>query len=187
MRLGAVGQLAAGLPLQPGKDQPRERIEGAAAEVVGVRMARGHEQFVDRRVHRREVALDLHPQHLRPLAAIDRQDAVRRDLAKFFAVVEVIAEGLDPLFVEAFLLQLLLAQSRRRLARPCPPGLCRRRRRAAFPLPSRMRAAASGGTAEWPIRSSSEQIAASSEDRCCRIKRRWVRRGRETSQASNVD
>ncbi len=55
VRLGPIGQLAAGLALQGGQDQAAQGVAGAAAEVVGMRMAGRHEDFIQRRVHGLEV------------------------------------------------------------------------------------------------------------------------------------
>ena len=78
-----------------------------------MRMIGRDEQLVERRVHRLDVGLDLHAQHLAPLAAIDRQHAMRRDLLDLLVVVEVVAERLELLLQGLLLLQLRLVELRR--------------------------------------------------------------------------
>ena len=48
---------------------------------------------------RRLIGFDLHPQHLRPLAAIDRQHAVRRNAVQRLAKIQVIVKLLVLLLV----------------------------------------------------------------------------------------
>ena len=60
-----------------------------------MRMAGRHEDFIQRRKHGIEMAIDLYAEDLGPFGPIDRQHAVRRNLLDVFRVVEVIAEGLD--------------------------------------------------------------------------------------------
>ena len=108
VRLGPIGQFAAGLALQRGQDQAGQRIAGAAAEIIGMRMAGRHEDFIERRIHGLEIAIDLHAEDLGPFGPIDRQHAVRRDLLDVFRVVEVVAEGLDAAFLDLLSLGIFL-------------------------------------------------------------------------------
>ena len=104
--LGPIGQLAADVPLQAGQDQACQGVAGAAAEIVGVRVFGRHERFIQHADHGLKVAVDPHPQHPRPLAAIDRQHAMGRDVLEILAVVEVVAKGLDLLLFDLLFLQL---------------------------------------------------------------------------------
>ena len=51
-----------------------------------------------------DVGLDLDPQDLGPLAAIDRQHAMRRDFGQRFAEIEEVAESLAVALALLFLL-----------------------------------------------------------------------------------
>ena len=99
VRLGLFGQLAAGLALQARQHQPRERIAHAADQEILVRMFGRHQQFDGQLLDRRLVGLDLHAQHLRPLAAIDRQHAMRRNAMQRLAEIEVVVKLLILLLV----------------------------------------------------------------------------------------
>jgi hypothetical protein len=115
-----LGQLPADLALQAGKDQPCQGVAGTAAEQIGVRVTGGDTLLVQRAVHGLHVALDPDPEHLGPLAAVDGQDAMRGNLADLFPVVEVIAESLVLLLLDAILLLLFLAEPLLRFHLPLP-------------------------------------------------------------------
>ena len=92
VRLGLFGQLAAGFALQARQHQPGERVAHAAGEKILVRMLGRHQQLDRQLLDRGFVGFDLDAEHLGPLAAIDRQHAMRRNVVERLAEVEVVVE-----------------------------------------------------------------------------------------------
>ena len=64
-----------------------------------MRMLGRHEELNRLPLDRGFVGLDLHAEHLGPLAAVDRQHAMGRNMVDGFAEVEVVAEDAILLFV----------------------------------------------------------------------------------------
>ena len=89
--LGALGQIAANLAFHAGKDQPVEGVDRGRAEELGVGMA-------FQRKLAEEHGLEVGPRDIEPdlertflVAAIDRQNAMRRDLSDRLGVVKIVA------------------------------------------------------------------------------------------------
>ena len=102
VRFGRFGHFAANFPLQAREHQPLQSVAGTAAQEFHVRMIGRRKQRSSVSCdQRRFVGFDFHPQHLRPLAAIDRQHTVRRNFVQRLFELEVIAE-LFPLLLGDF-------------------------------------------------------------------------------------
>ncbi len=99
MRLGPVGELAAHFAFKARDHEPRERVAGAAAQKVGMRMAGRHKQFVGRLVHGVEVDFDFDAEKFRFFAAIDRQHAMRRHAFERLAEFEIVSKALRRFFI----------------------------------------------------------------------------------------
>ena len=122
---GALGHFAADLALQAGHDQPRERIADAVANELAVRMAGKDQKVLGLAEHRLDVGLDLHADGMRPLAAVDRQHAMRRHATERLDVVVIVLERVladDLLFLLLFLLQIHRGQRRGAPARRARRG-----------------------------------------------------------------
>ena len=113
MRLGPIGHFTADLPLQARQDQPHERVAGTTAKIIGVWMLRWHEHFIEDTEHGLQVAIEPHAQYTRPVAAIDRQDAMGWNLLDGLAIIEIVAKGLDLLLFDLLFLQFFLFLRRR--------------------------------------------------------------------------
>ena len=98
MHLRVFRQLAANLALEARQHQPRQRIVRAAAEKFRMGMVRRHEQFIGCLLQFVGVGVDPHAEHLRFFAAVDRQHAMRGNLAELLLILEIIAELLPLLF-----------------------------------------------------------------------------------------
>src|SRR6187399_103949 len=92
MRLRLLRELAARLALQARQNQPRKSVAHAAREKILVRMIGRYELFDTELLDRPRIGLDLNIQHLRPLAAIDRQHAMRRHPGQRLAKIQVVVE-----------------------------------------------------------------------------------------------
>ena len=109
VRLGPIGQFAAGLALQGGQDQAAEGVAGAAAQIVGMRMPGRHEHLIQGRIHGLHVGTRSsrgEPSPARPrLIANTRCGGI---FSMSSAIVEVIAEGLDAALLDFPFLGVLL-------------------------------------------------------------------------------
>ncbi len=89
VRLGAHRQFLADLALQAGQQQPRQGVNRHGAQEVGVRVVGQRQPLQRRLLHALLVELHLDRQRVFLLAAVDRQDAVRRDVAHRLVELEV--------------------------------------------------------------------------------------------------
>ena len=87
-----VGQFTAHFAIHRREDQAIQRILQTASQKIGVRMIGRNDDRFRLFAHGVEVGLELHSQHARTLAAVDRQNAVRRQLGDRLLKLEVVLE-----------------------------------------------------------------------------------------------
>src|SRR5262249_6030684 len=104
--LRMMGQLPANLTLQAWQQQAVERAGGAGAEELGVRVVGQRQRIQGETLHRLAIEVELDRQGVLLLAAVDRQDAMRRNGADRLLELEV------PLVAEALALLDFFAFSR---------------------------------------------------------------------------